>query len=140
MSIIESIRTFICTFPLLKDGVINVDFLGAKPTEYTVDGIPSSNTIKKYADGGRLKQYTFYFASREYYGEDVLSNIANSSFYEDFGAWLTSQSKAGTLPVLTDGKEAQTIEALSTGYMFDGTAGNARYQIQCRLVYYENRR
>lgn len=137
MSIIESVRTFICTCPFLKDGAINVDYLGDRPTEYTIDGVPTADTVKRYADGGKLKQFTFVFGSREYYGEDTLKNIENSSFYEDFAAWLENQTNLGILPVLAVGKRAQKIEALSTGYMFDGAAGNARYQIQCRLTYYE---
>lgn len=80
MSIIESIRTFIRTCPLLKDGRLNVDYLGNKPTEYTIDGVPTSTVIKRYTDGAALKQYAFIFGSREYYGEDTLKNIENSSF------------------------------------------------------------
>lgn len=137
MSIIESIRTFICTCPFLKDGVINVDYLGDTPTEYTVDGVPTTTTVKKYTDGGELKQYTFYFGSREYYGEDTLKNIENSKFYEDFAQWLKDKTDKKELPVLSTGKTAQKIEALSTGYMFDNSGGNARYQIQARLIYFE---
>lgn len=138
MSIIESIRTFICGCPLLKDGAIGIDFLGNAPTEYTIDGVPTSSIIKRYADGGALKQYTFYFGSREYYGTDVIKNIENSSFYEKFAAWLKEKSDRHELPELEGGKIPQAVEALSTGYMFDGGAGDARYQIQCRLIYYEN--
>lgn len=137
MSIIESIRTFMCSCPFLKDGVINVDYLGNKPTEYVIEGVPTSKVVKQYADGGALKQYTFIFGSREYYGSDVLINIENSRFYEDFSNWLDSQSRAGVLPKLDSGMP-QKIEALSTGYMFDGNGRDARYQIQCRLTYYEN--
>ena len=137
MSIIEAVRSYVCTCPLLKDGAIHVDYLGDLPSEYTIDGVPTSSIVKFYADGGALKQFTFIFASREYYGEDTLNNIANSNFYEEFAAWLDVQSSAGVLPVLDEGRIAQRIEAISTGYLFDGTAGNARYQIQCRLTYYE---
>ena len=137
MSIIGSIRDFISTCPYLKDGKLNVDYLGAEPTEYTIDGVPTSEVIRQYADGGALKQYVFIFGSREYYGSKVLKNLENSGFYEKFADWLKTSSDTDSLPELSAGKTAQRIEALSTGYLFDATANNARYQIQCRLIYYE---
>lgn len=140
MSMIESIRDFVCGCPYLKDGKLNVDYLGAEPTEYTIDGVPTSEVVRQYADGGAIKQYVFIFGSREYYGSKVIKNIENSGFYEKFADWLEASSEAGDLPELAAGKTAQRIEALSTGYLFDATANNARYQIQCRLLYYERGR
>lgn len=135
--IIEAIRTFICGCPFLKDGVLNVDYLGIAATEYSIDGVPTTTIIKKYADGGTINQYTFTFASREYYGEDTMKNIANSGFYEKFAGWLKTQSDARILPALDNDKMAQEIEAITSGYVFDGGVGTARYQVQCRLTYYE---
>lgn len=137
MSIIEAIRTFVLLCPFLKDGIINVDFLGDQPTEYTIDGVPTAEVVRKYADGGTLKRYTFIFASREYYGENALKNIENNNFYEDFSKWLEKQNNEGILPLLDNGRTSQKIEALTPGYLFDSSTNNARYQIQCRLTYYE---
>ena len=137
MSIIKGIRDYICTCPYLKDGKLNVDYLGAEPTEYVVESVPSSGVIKRYADGGVLRQYLFIFGSREYYSGKVLEQLERSGFYEDFAGWIESQEKKGIYPVLPDGLVAQKIEVTSTGYMLDATEKNARYQIQCRLVYYE---
>lgn len=137
MSIIESLYDFLRGCPLLKDGFFGVDFLGEEPTEYVVESMPTTDIVKQYADGSALKQYLFIFGSREFYGSDALKNLANSQFYERFASWLKSQSDNGLLPVLEDGKAAQKIEALSTGYVFDGNGTNARYQIQCRLLYFE---
>ena len=136
MSITESIRTYLCTCPFLKDGIINVDYLGEKPTEYTVECVPAAKEAKRYTDGSSLKQYLFLFASREYYGQDVLTNIENSRFYEQFSNWISQQDKKGIYPVLENGIP-QKIETLSSGYLFHGNGTDARYQIQCRLTYYE---
>lgn len=137
MSIIESIRSYLCGCPHLKDGKLNVDYLGAEPTEYVVESIPSSGVLKEYTDGGKLRQYLFVFGSREYYSGEVCKQLENSGFYEDFASWIEAQNEAGNLPELSGGRQAQKIEVVSTGYMLDATEKNARYQIQCRLIYYE---
>lgn len=137
MSIIESVRAYFCACPHLKDGKMNVDYLGAAPTTYTIDAVPSNGVIKEYTDGGRLRKFLFVFASREYYGENVRNQLSNSGFYEGLAQWIEEQSEAGNLPELKQGLTPQKIEVLSTGYMFDADERNARYQMQCRLIYYD---
>lgn len=137
MTIIESLRKYIKSCPYLKEGLVRVDFLGADPIEYVIESVPTSAVIKKYADGGCLKEYIFIFGSREWYGSQIRQNIENSGFYEDFAKWVETQNESGILPELSDEKVAQRIEVLSTGYLYYGDTDNARYQIQCRLVYYE---
>jgi len=137
--IIDSIRTYFLDCPLLENfAKLNVDFLGIDPTEYTIDSQPTSPVIKRYADGGTLKQYIFVFGSREYYGPDTLQNLENSGFYEQFSDWVEQQSNMGNLPKLSGNRRPLFMEVLTTGYLFDASEDNARYQIQCRLVYYED--
>jgi len=136
--IIDSIRKYFLKYPLLDElARLNVDYLGVEPVEYTIDSQPTTPVIKRYTDGGALKQYTFVFGSREYYGPDVLQNIENSGFFERFAAWVEEQSKQGNLPELENGKKAISMEVLTSGYLFRANEDNARYQIQCRLIYYE---
>lgn len=137
--IIDSIRDYMLNCPVLDAyAKLNVDFLGTQPTEYTIDSQPTTSIVKQYVDGSAIKQFVFVFGSREYYGPDVLQNIENSGFYEELSEWFDEQSKTGNLPTLKNGKKAIKIEALTTGYLFDATEDNARYQIQCRLIYYED--
>lgn len=137
MSIVESIRGFVKECPFLKDGRISVDFLGKEPGEYVIEGSPVSAMIKQYTDGGKLKQYSFVFGSREWYGLDVVEQLENSGFYEQFAKWLDEQTGKGKLPALEENRRAHSIEALSNGYVFDTDGKFARYQIQCRLIYFE---
>lgn len=141
MSIIESIREFISGCPLLKNGVLlNVDRLGDSEIEYTIDGEMTDPILKRYTDGSSLRQFNFIFASRESYGADTLQNIANSGFYEDFADWIETQSNAGNLPELDEYRVPQCIEVQSGGYVFDTDDSTARYQIQLKFVYYQDRR
>lgn len=137
--IIQSLYDYFIDCPLTKNNIINVDYLGIKPLEYTIDSIPVEPIVTQYADGGALKQYVFVFASRELYGEDILNNIANSGFYQHFSEWVEEQSDNGNLPVLTGGKVAQSLEATTQGYAMETNIDSARYQIQMRLTYYEDK-
>lgn len=137
--IIEAVRNFFLDCPLTEGRKINVDYLGVDAIEYTIDPIPTEKIIRPYADGGALKQFVFVFGSREYYGADTLQNIENSGFYQQFEEWLDQQSQEDNLPELSGKKESRKLEATTQGYLFGATEDKARYQIQCRLTYYEDK-
>ena len=138
MKIIESVKNFILTCPFLAElAKVNVDFLPESPDTYSIEEVPTNSVIRTYLDGTQERQYVFVFASRLYYSDEVKNNIENSGFYEDFSDWLDEQTKNGNLPVMRKGLTPSKIEAMSSGYLFDisGDLSNARYQIQCRLIY-----
>ena len=132
--IAQSVMQFIARFPALKDGKINLDYLGSNPIEYVVETIPCDPIVTRYMDGGSLRQFLFAFASRESYGTDTLQNIQNSEFYEDFSSWIEECDRNGMPPDLEDFR-AQKIEVLTAGYLLEEGKQDARYQIQCRLTY-----
>ena len=122
---------------LLKDGALRVDYLGEKPVEYTIEVLPCDPVVKRYLGGSTVRQYLFAFGSREFYSQERLQNIQNSAFYERLADWVETKSMSGVLPELPDGMEAQQLEVVSSGYLFDGSMTNARYQIQLRLLYFK---
>ena len=138
MTIIESIREYLLTCPYLEElASINVDFLPDDPTTYSIEQTPTEPIVKRYLDGATDRQFTFVFACRMYYSDEMMNNISNSGFFEKFQNWLYDNSENDILPQLDDGMTAERIEAISSGYLFDisGNLSNARYQIQCRLLY-----
>ena len=120
-SIIDALEKYFIGCELLKDGALRVDYLGEKPVEYTIEVLPCDPVVKRYLGGSTVRQYLFAFGSREFYSQERLQNIQNSAFYER----------------LPDGMEAQQLEVVSSGYLFDGSMTNARYQIQLRLLYFK---
>lgn len=138
--IIKQIRAYFLDCPVLDEyAKLNVDYLGVNATEYTIDPGPSDSILKRYVDGGALKQYLFVFGSRELYGDDEIQNMENSGFYEEFSKWIENQSNEGNLPLLSDGKESRSMEVITSGYLFDASESSARYQVQVRLTYYEDK-
>lgn len=136
MTTIEAIRNYFLTCPLLGDGCFNVDYI-PQDLGFSIDSIPSDPIVKKYVDGGALKQYKFTFSSREAWGNDTLENISNNGFYEDLSKWIENNNKQGILPTLSTGQEPYKIELLSYGYLLSNTEDSAIYQIQARLIYIE---
>lgn len=136
-SIIDALEKYFIGCELLKDGALRVDYLGEKPVEYTIEVLPCDPVVKRYLGGSTVRQYLFAFGSREFYSQERLQNIQNSAFYERLADWVETRSVSGVLPELPDGMEAQQLEVVSSGYLFDGSMTNARYQIQLRLLYFK---
>lgn len=136
-SIIDALEKYFIGCELLKDGALRVDYLGEKPVEYTIEVLPCDPVVKRYLGGSTVRQYLFAFGSREFYSQERMQNIQNSAFYELLADWVETRSMSGILPELPDGMEAQQLEVVSSGYLFDGSMTNARYQIQLRLLYFK---
>ena len=104
---------------------------------FSIDTTPASQILQRYASGSSLRQYLFNLCSVQDYGPDILQNLANSGLYEELAAWMDAQTKARRLPDLGPGRTLRLIEAQSTGYLFTVSPDSGRYQIQCRLVYFQ---
>lgn len=108
---------------------------------YTIETVPTEPIVSNYTDGSSVRQYLFVFASREFFSSDLIDNIENSGFYENLASWVEYQTKIANLPDLESNfLKSQKIEVVSNGYVFEEDTSNARYQIQLRLVYYQDRR
>ena len=137
MTIIECVRDWLKTFPGLT-GRLDVDFLGEDADTYSIDTIPSEAVIKRFKDGGTMRQFFFAVSSRRFYDQNIAQNIDNLKFFDDLGEWVEAKAKARQLPDLGSGKSSQRIVITSTAYPFIVTEdGKARYQIQMRLEYYK---
>lgn len=133
---IDKLRTYFFELGIIDENSnINVDFLSNEPIQYVIEPIPVEPIIKPYKDGGSLRQFVFQFGSREYFGADVVQNMANTEFYEDFSALIEDNNRKGVLPNI-DG--IQSIECLSNGTINEDNTDNAKYVIQMRITYYKN--
>ena len=134
---INAIRNYFLECEFLAPGaMLGIDYLGNLKISYSINVEPTNPTIRRYADGGALKAVNFSFSSREYYSSHAQENTDNIKFYEDLEAWIKSNNKSGVVPIL-DGKTAQYVEVLTSGYMMDATSEDAQYVIQLRLIYEE---
>lgn len=132
--LIDIVRLYILTCPFLSGGRVNVDYIGTD-MGYSIDPLPCDPIIQRYMDGGAKKQFQFAFSSQEEYDQDARINIENSGFFQSFEEWLEQQSFNGNLPELGEKKNPISIETLNSGYLYDMNGENAKYRIECRLIY-----
>ena len=136
--IIESVREYIQNLSCLStfNNAINVNYLSDDDNSFSLEEVPCNPIIKKYVDGSSLRQYQFIFTSKEPYSEEILQNIDNSSFYEDFANEIEEKNNKGDLPLL-DNLEARSIEVTSSPYCVRVTEDKAIYQINLNLIYFK---
>lgn len=133
-NLIDNIRKFILTCSFLQDGRVNVDYIGEE-MGYSIDPLPCDPIVQRYTDGGAKKQFQFAFTSQEEYDQDSRINIENSGFFQMFDEWLEKQSFNENFPELGKGKNPISMETLNSGYLYDVNGVNAKYRIECRLIY-----
>lgn len=139
--IIDAVKKYIeqeC--PLVKGKKIKVNNLGEKPLSMTIEQVPGNPLIKRYADGGSQRQMQFVLASREEYSQQDWKQIAVADFYEKLQDWFEAQNETNALPDLGEGFSPIRFEVTSGCYILSSDRTTARYQIQCRLIYYKERR
>ena len=139
-SIAAALKAYFLDCPLLGDHPLGVDWLPERGVAFSIDTTPASQVVQRYASGSSLRQYLFVLRSVQDYGADTLQNLENSALYEQLAAWMDAQTRARHFPDLGPNRAVQLIEAQSTGYLFTATTDTGRYQIQCRLVYFEKGR
>lgn len=133
-NLIENIRKYIMECPFLSDGRVNVDYIGTD-MGYSIDPLPCDPIVQRYTDGGAKKQFQFAFTSQDEYDQDARINIENSGFYQQFEEWLEEKTFLEEFPNLGEGKIPVKLETLSSGYLYDVNGENAKYRIECRLIY-----
>jgi hypothetical protein len=139
MTVMQSVQKWLKTYSGLS-GRLDVDFLDENADTYSVDTIPCEEIIKRYKDGGTIKQFQFAVSSRRFYEQNIKQNLSNLQFFEDLTAWVEKQARARKLPTMDKGRTAQKIVVTSTAYPFlVSEDGKARYQIQMRLEYFQKR-
>lgn len=135
MTIIEAVREWLGGCPLLKDGLLNVDFLPPEAASYSLDVTPVQPVLRRFIDGGSERQFAFVLATRTYYGSLVRQQLDNLGFFERFAEWVEVCSRKRALPAPGGGRTVTRMEVTTSGYVFAPDTDTARYQIQCRMVY-----
>ena len=137
-TIIESICEYMEACPLLDDlASVLIDFLPENTMSLSIEPTPTETVAEWYLDGSSERQYQFVIATRFDYAEEIELQLNNSGFFEKLQEWMEDMTDSGDLPQLEGNRTATSIEAVSSGYLYnvDPTVRAARYQIQCVLRY-----
>ena len=96
-TIVQALYDYFLACPLLEGADIGVDWLGEGG--YSLSFTPAAQVLRRYTDGGTVRQAAFVLAGREPYGPETGLNLETSGFYEQLAAWMEQQTAKGQLPV-----------------------------------------
>jgi len=135
---LNAIKAFIKTCPTLLDVDVNINYLGENAGSSAIENASCEPVIKNYTDGGALRQFLFTVALREKYGQDAAENTAAAGKLEALSDWIYEQDRLGILPAFSGNKNSVSLEVVKTGWVDEKMSDTAKYQLQCRLVYYQD--
>jgi hypothetical protein len=111
---------------------INTNMLSNDINNYSIDKIPTQTTVERWITGIEIHRDVFSFRSRMAYSQDVINNLSNIGFFEDFEAKIYDNNEKGILPEI-DGIEK--IECLNCGTMNFAETNTAEFDIQIQITY-----
>lgn len=111
---------------------INANMLSNDVNNYSLDKIPTSSQVEKWVNGVEIHRDVFAFRSRNAYSQDVINNLSNIGFFENFQRLVNSNNKKGILPEI---EGIQSIECLNVGTMVKNDTNTAEFDIQIQITY-----
>ena len=135
---ISKLRTYlfsiIDTLATDKNYQINANMLSNDINNYSLDKIPTSSQVERWVTGLEIHRDVFSFKSRNAYSQDVINNLSNIGFFEQFESIIKSNNKKGVLPEI---KGIENIECLNCGTMLSSDTNTAEFDIQIQITYRE---
>ena len=135
---ISKLRTYlfsiIDTLTTDKNYQINANMLSNDINNYSLDKIPTSSQVERWVTGLEIHRDVFSFKSRNAYSQDVINNLSNIGFFENFESIIKSNNKKGVLPEI---KGIESIECLNCGTMLSSDTNTAEFDIQIQITYRE---
>lgn len=135
---ISKLRTYlfsiIDTLATDKNYQINANMLSNDINNYSLDKIPVQQEVERWITGMIIHRDVFSFRSRNAYSQDVINNLSNIGFFEQFESIIKSNNKKGVLP---DIKGIESIECLNCGTMLSSDTNTAEFDIQIQITYRE---
>ena len=111
---------------------INTNMLSNDINNYSIDKVPTQTTVERWITGTEIHRDVFSFRSRMAYSQDVINNLSNIGFFEDFEAKIYDNNKKGILP---DIEGIEQIECLNCGSMNFAETKTAEFDIQIQITY-----
>ena len=114
---------------------INANMLSNNIGDYSLDKIPMENEVERWITGDAIHRDVFSFRSRKNYSQQVITNLSNIGFFEEFEQAIRNNNNSGVLP---DIEGIESIECLNCGTMVQNDDGkSAEFDIQIQITYRE---
>jgi hypothetical protein len=113
---------------------INANMLSNKIDDYSLDKIPTSSIVEKWITGDEIHKDVYSFRSRKSYSQDVIVNLKNVGFFEQFENAIKNNNKKGVLPEING---IESIECLNCATLNIAETNTAVFDIQIQITYRE---
>lgn len=140
MTVLEALKGWLLTCPLLDGQRLNTNYLGPESPEFSLVEAPVNPVVRQYLDGSSTRQKAVALTAVQDYSPDQLQQLAASGFWAELGGWIEEQNDLDNLPQLEEGKTACSVEITASHYIFQTGPQTARYQMQIRLIYDQDRK
>ena len=137
-TVIQSLKDWLLTCPLLEGQRLNTNYLGAEATEFAIIETPTNPVREHYLDGSGVRQKVVAITAVQDSSPDLLQQLAASGFWEELCEWVEDQVRNDDLPELDGDRETCSVEVTASPYLFYTTAQTARYQVQVLITYTQN--
>lgn len=114
---------------------INADMLSNKIDDFSLNKIPTNPEIEKWIIGASKKVDIYSFRSRKAYSQDVIVNLENIGFFEDFENIIKTNNDEGDLPLIDN---IESIECLNCGTLNMADGNTAIFDIQIQVTYIDS--
>ena len=137
---IAKVRTYLFTIldTLLTDKKyqINANFLTNDINNYSLDRLPVDDNVEQWIIPTKKYREVYELRSRNSYGQEVMENLTNIGFFEEFEEIINSNNKKGVLP---DIEGIESIECLNVGALSIADTQTSIFAIQIQINYIKNK-
>lgn len=137
---IAKVRTYLFTIldTLLTDTnyQVNANFLSSDVNNYSIDRIPVDDNVERWIIPIKKYREVYELRSRNRYGQDVMDNLANIGFFEEFEEIINSNNTKGILPQI---EGIESIQCLNVGALSIADTQKAIFSIQIQINYIKNK-
>ena len=137
---IAKVRTYLFTIldTLLTDNKyqINANFLTNDINNYSLDRLPVDDNVEQWIIPIKKYREVYELRSRNSYGQEVMENLTNIGFFEEFEEIINSNNKKGILP---DIEGIESIECLNVGALSIADTQTSIFAIQIQINYIKNK-
>ncbi len=137
---IAKVRTYLFTIldTLLTDNKyqINANFLTNDVNNYSLDRLPVDDNVEQWIIPTKKYREVYELRSRNSYGQEVMENLTNIGFFEEFEEIINSNNNKDVLP---DIEGIESIECLNVGALSIADTQTSIFAIQIQINYIKNK-
>lgn len=115
-----------------KNRGVNVNALSKETNTYSLDKIPTNNTVEKWVTGLEIHKDVYLFRSRRNYSYKEIENLLNIGFFEIFEQEIFENNRKGILPKI---EGIEKIECLNCGTLVSVETNTAEFEIQIQVTF-----